>query len=175
VTISYNDFLDFVRTRHAGQTSMNGEDYIEHLLRVVANTRTILGSLPAGMLSASDEEDALLVALGHDLFEDEKATAKDVSDLGGSESLIRRLNRLSRLDPKPVYQGWIVGIAADVDLVPLIVKLADNLDNNSDERINVLPVEKRSIRNRYNKAFTVLRVALDERIAIYTAAQSPRI
>lgn len=173
--ISYDVFLDFVRTRHAGQTSMNGEDYIEHLLRVVANTRTILGSLPSGMLSASDEEEALLVALGHDLFEDKKATAEEIRELGSSETLIGRLNKLSRLDPKPIYHSWIINISGDDDLVPLIVKLADNLDNNSDERINALPVEKRSIRNRYNRAFPVLRSALDERIAGFKAVQTPRL
>lgn len=175
MTISYDVFLDFVRKRHAGQTSMNGEDYIEHLLRVVANTRVILDTLPAGMLSTSDEEEALLVALGHDLIEDGKATAEEIRDLGGSESLIRRLTRLSRLVPKPVYQAWIIEIAADSDLVLLIVKLADNLDNNSDDRINALPVNKRSIRNRYNRAFLVLRSALDARIAAFMPAEVPRL
>lgn len=153
---------------------MSGEAYIEHLLRVVANTRLILELLPVGMLDAADEEEALLVALGHDLFEDEKATPDDVRHLGGSETLIRRLERLSRLDPKPVYQAWITEIAAGDDLVALIVKLADNLDNNSDERINALPEDKRSIRKRYDRAFAVLRSALDERIAAFTAAHSPR-
>lgn len=171
MSITYDIFADFVRTRHAGQTSMNGEPYIEHLLRVVENTRSILQTLPNGMVSAADEEEALLTALGHDLFEDEKATAQDVRDIGGTETLVRRIKRLSRLDPKPVYQPWIIDIAADEDVVPLIVKLADNMDNNSDERIAALPVEKQSMRKRYNKAFPVMRSALDERVAEFLSAQ----
>ncbi len=173
VAISYSDFLEFVRARHAGQISMNGEPYIEHLLRVAERTRELLDTLPKGMLSSDEVAEAMVTALGHDLFEDEKAMASDVLALGGSERLIGHLDALSRVDPKPVYQEWIKQIATADDLVPLVVKLADNLDNNSDDRINALPVEKRSIRKRYDRAYKVLKQALDDRVSAYNLAAAP--
>jgi (p)ppGpp synthase/HD superfamily hydrolase len=165
-------FVEFVRERHAGQTSLSGEDYIEHLLRVLANTKDLLASLPIGMLSDTDIEEALLVAVGHDLIEDEKATKDEVRMIGGSERLIGRLCALSRMEPKPVYQQWIADIVASRDVVVIIVKLADNLDNNSDARIATLPPEKRSIRKRYDRAHSTLREGLDRMIEEFTTITS---
>ncbi|MCS4088674.1 hypothetical protein [Rhizobium sp. BK176] len=165
MTLTLETFLDFVRERHAGQASMSGEAYIDHLLRVLSNTRKLLESLPTGMLSDADIEESLLVAIGHDLIEDGKATKEEVLALGGSESLVSRLSALARMDPKPVYQQWIADIVAARDLVVIIVKLADNLDNNSDERIASLPLEKKSIRKRYDRAYATLRAGLDQMLA----------
>lgn len=167
-------FLAFARERHAGQTSMSGEPYIDHILRVVENTKKLLDKLPEGMLSPSDREEALLVAVGHDLIEDERATEDDIRAIGGSESLIRRLRALSRMEPKPVYQHWIVGIANSGDLVVIIVKLADNQDNNSDVRIAALPPEMQSIRKRYDRAFATLNAALEQMIFRFLSGASPQ-
>ncbi|MCZ7862732.1 hypothetical protein O9X98_15260 [Agrobacterium salinitolerans] len=174
-TLTLETFLDFARERHADQSSMSGEPYIEHILRVVENTRKLLDKLPEGMLSPLEKEEALLVAVGHDLIEDERATEDDIRAIGGSESLIRRLQALSRMDPKPVYQKWITGIAESGDVVVIIVKLADNLDNNSDVRIAALPPEKQSIRNRYDRAFATLDAGLDRlKAAFLSSAPRPQ-
>ncbi|MBY3155270.1 hypothetical protein HFO56_23390 [Rhizobium laguerreae] len=131
MTLSLETFTAFVRERHADQTSMSGGAYIEHLLRVLATRRASLGSLPAGMLSEGEIEEALLVAIGHDLIEDEKATENEVRAIGGSENLVTRLTALARMEPKPVYQQWIAGIVETRDPVLVIVKLADNLGYSS--------------------------------------------
>lgn len=165
-------FLAFARQRHDGQTSMSGEPYIEHLLRVLENTRAILSRLPDDFLSDNDRLEAELSAIGHDMLEDKKATTDDIRALGGSESLIRRLLALSRLDPKPVYQSWIVGICECGDPVVIIVKIADNTDNNSEPRIAALPPEKRSIRKRYDKAFRALDAALREMVDTFLFVSS---
>lgn len=165
--LTLDSFLVFARERHADQTSMSGEPYIEHILRVVENTRKLLDKLPDGMLSTSEREEALLVAVGHDLIEDGHATEDEIRAIGGSEGLIRRLQALSRLDPKPVYQKWITDIAESGDLVVIIVKLADNLDNNSDVRIAALPPEKQSIRKRYDRAFATLNAGLDRLVVMF--------
>lgn len=170
MTLTLETFVDFVRERHSGQTSMSGEAYIEHLLRVLENTKNILASLPAGMLSEADFAEVLLVAVGHDLIEDGKATKDEVLEIGGTESLVTRITSLARMDPKPVYQQWIADLVATRDLVLIIVKLADNLDNNSDARIASLPLEKRSIRKRYDRAFVTLREGLDRMISEFTAS-----
>jgi (p)ppGpp synthase/HD superfamily hydrolase len=170
MTLTLETFVDFVRERHADQTSMSGEAYIEHLPRVLANTTELLASLPSGMLSEADIEETLLVAVGHDLIEDDKATKDEVREIGGTESLVTRLAGLSRMEPKPVYRQWIADIVATRDLALIIVKLADNLDNNSDTRIASLPPEKRSIRKRYDRAFVTLREGLDRMIAEFTAS-----
>lgn len=165
MNIDYPIFLKFVTERHAGQVSQSGEPYVLHLISVADRTRQAIASFPEGLLSANDADEALLVALGHDLFEDERATPDDIRMLGGSESLIARINALSRLEPKPVYQTWIEGIAASGDLVSIIVKKSDNEDNNSDERIASLPSEKQSIRRRYSRAHPPLQEALDKAIS----------
>lgn len=172
-TLTLEGFLEFARERHADQTSTSGEPYIEHILRVVENTRQLLGKLPNGMVLPSEHEEALLVAVGHDLIEDERATENDIRAIGGSESLIRRLQALSRMDPKPVYQKWIADIAESGDVVVIIVKLADNLDNNSDVRIAALPPEKQSIRKRYDRAFSTLNAGLEQLISEFNASASP--
>jgi hypothetical protein len=68
--LTLDRFLAFAQERHADQTSMSGEPYIEHILRVVETTRKLLDELPDGMLSPTENEEALLVAVGHDLIED---------------------------------------------------------------------------------------------------------
>lgn len=167
--IAFDDFLAFARQRHAGQTSKSGEPYIEHILRVVQNTKAIWAALPQGMVSEEDQQEALLVAIGHDLIEDGRATVDEVISLGGSQSLIRRLGAISRMEPKPVYQAWITAIADAGDIVVLVVKIADNLDNNSAERIAALPSEMQSIRKRYDRAFQTLKAGLDRLVADYVA------
>jgi (p)ppGpp synthase/HD superfamily hydrolase len=171
-TLTLESFLRFARERHADQTSMSGEPYIEHIIRVAENTRKLLAKLPDGMISPWDKEEALLVAVGHDLIEDGRATEDDIRAIGGSESLIRRLRALSRMDPKPVYQSWITSIAESGDIVVIIVKLADNLDNNSDVRIAALPPEKQSIRRRYERAYSTLNAKLVDLIASFLSGTS---
>jgi (p)ppGpp synthase/HD superfamily hydrolase len=169
--LTLDSFTTFARDRHAGQTSMSGEPYIDHILRVVENTRQLLDKLPDGMLSPHAADEALLVAVGHDLIEDERATEDDIRAIGGSESLIRRLRSLSRTEPKPIYQEWIVDISESGDIVIIVVKLADNIDNNSDTRISALPPDKQSIRKRYNRAFTTLNAMLDKLISEFLARE----
>ncbi|MNL71989.1 hypothetical protein D3C87_1972280 [compost metagenome] len=79
------------------------------------------------------------------------------------------------MEPKPVYQKWIADIAEGCDLVVIIVKLADNLDNNSDVRIAALPPEKQSIRKRYDRAFATLNAGVERLVAEFLsgAAQAP--
>ncbi|MCV9964373.1 hypothetical protein OIU34_21020 [Pararhizobium sp. BT-229] len=162
--LTLDRFIEFARERHSGQTSLSGEPYIEHLLRVLENTRQILSRLPDGMISPEDRLEAELAAVGHDMIEDGRATEEDILSIGGTASLVRRLKALARMDPKPVYQHWIVDIVNSGDLVVIIVKLADNQDNNSDVRIAALPPEMQSIRKRYDRAFTTLNTGLKQMI-----------
>lgn len=166
LSIAYDFFLKFVTERHHGQVSMNGEPYIEHLLRVAENVRAILATLPEGFLTTDDHDEALIVALGHDLLEDKRATADDIRAIGGTERLITRLTKLDRsASQQPTYQAWIGELASDDDAVVIIGKLGDNLDNNSDARIAALPEDKRSIRERYDRAYPTLRRGLDDLVA----------
>ncbi|MDW9481877.1 hypothetical protein GOB57_24830 [Sinorhizobium meliloti] len=168
MTLTLERFIDFARERHAGQTSMSGEPYIEHIIRVLDNTDKLLASLPDGMMAETDKQETRLLAVGHDLIEDRRASKDDIRAIGGGERLVSRLIAVSRMEePKPVYQQWIKGIVISGDLALIIAKLADNLDNNSDERIASLPPEKQSIRNRYDRAFATLRGGLDGKIAAF--------
>jgi hypothetical protein len=65
---------------------------------------------------------------------------------------------------------WIRHLVDQRDIVPLIVKLGDNKDNNDPARIAQLPEEQRSISNRYDRAYKILKTGLDEWISMFNAS-----
>lgn len=155
----------FVEEAHLGQVDRGGHPYFGHLTRVSAKVANLLSKLPEGMLSAEDKEQAILLGLSHDLLEDTSKTKDDLRTLGANELFIKRLEALSRLDKTATYMDWIRGISAAGDVVTILVKLADNEDNNDPARIAQLPEDQRSITQRYERAHKILKAALDQKIA----------
>lgn len=170
MNLNINAFEQYVHEVHFGQTSDGGEPYVEHVLRVGKNAKAIALSLPDGMLSTYEVDQIYCVGLLHDVLEDtakneaeRKERRREIIALGATPSMIDDLNGLTRCDPKPVYMDWIRSIAGG-SLGRLIVKIADNNDNRSKERIDNLPEEKRSILKRYERAYAIMAPELDRRI-----------
>jgi (p)ppGpp synthase/HD superfamily hydrolase len=160
----------YARRVHEGQIDEGGDPHFDHLVRVAEGACVIAQDLPYGMLTFHQVLEIFHLGLLHDVLED---TAKNEAErenrrneiraLGASEDFIADLDMLSRVDPKPVYMAWINYIADNGSIFALIVKIADNLDNGSEKRISQLPEEKRSIKNRYERAFAILWPALEAR------------
>lgn len=184
MAIDIDDFKDFVKKAHAGQPRFGRDGYHTHLYSVADRTAAIIRTLPVGMLSDDEAHDAALVALGHDLFEDHEYTKTGRAELlamGGTPFICDRIEEVSRMgDPKPRYQSWIEDLAANGHLISLIVKIADNRDNNDPASIAALPPERRSISRRYDRAYAVLRHELERRVAAFkesneaTSSAAPR-
>ncbi len=161
----------YARRVHDGQIDDGGDPHIDHLVRVAEGARLNAQDLPYGMVTFHQIIEIYCLGLLHDVLED---TAKDEAErevrrneiraLGASEDFIADLDMLSRVDPKPVYIEWIKDIADIGTIFAMVVKIADNRDNASDARISQLPVEKRSIKNRYERAFSILWPALEGRM-----------
>jgi (p)ppGpp synthase/HD superfamily hydrolase len=161
----------YARRVHDGQIDDGGDPHIDHLVRVAEGARLKAQDLPYGMVTFQQIIEIYCLGLLHDVLED---TAKDEAEretrrneiraLGASEDFIADLDMLSRVDPKPVYMIWIRDIADVGTIFALIVKIADNRDNGSEPRISQLPEEKRSIKNRYERAFAILWPALEGRM-----------
>lgn len=158
----------FVEEAHSGQVDRGGHPYFGHLSRVLANVENLINELPDGMLSTEDREQALLLALCHDLLEDTPTTKDDLRSMGANDLFLQRLELLSRLGEfkKMSYMDWIRHLVDQNDVVPVIVKIGDNQDNNDPVRIAQLPEDQRSITKRYDRAYKILRAALDARIGL---------
>lgn len=173
-TLSESDFIEFVKKAHAGQTDLVGKPYFDHLKRVAERAQMKLQALPEGFLCPKDQSEAILLAYGHDLLEDTKVTTEELRDIGLSNSLIDRMQALSRIEPKSLYQDFIRSIAEGGDAVAIIVKLADNEDNNDPYRVNQLPVMKQTLTKRYDRAHFVLSTSLDKMLYEYQHKVHPR-
>ncbi|TLX16400.1 HD domain-containing protein [Rhizobium sp. MHM7A] len=157
---------------HEGQIDDGGDPHFDHLVRVAEAARLTAQDMPYGMLTFHRQQivEIYCLALLHDVLEDtaeneaeREIRRNEIRALGASEDFIADLNMLSRVDPKPVYMVWIRDIADHGSVFALIVKIADNRDNGSEKRISQLPEEKRSIKNRYERAYAILWPALEGR------------
>lgn len=173
------DFItvsNLVNEAHKGQTDKAGFPYTHHLSRVLYNVCIMIhDDFPGNMLSKEDREHAVLLALCHDLLEDTTVTKDDLRAIGANELFIQRLELLSRIGKfkEMSYIDWIRHLVDQRDIVPIIVKLGDNKDNNDPERIAQLPEEQRSISNRYDRAYKILKAGLDEFIATHQSVAKP--
>lgn len=149
--------IEFIKKAHEGQVDKAGLPYYTHPIRV-------MNLLPE---DASLEEK--LVALLHDVIEDTHLEAHDLYEAGYSETIINAVRIITRYDDTKhlTYQEWIDFIISTGNTIAMRVKLADNLDNMSEDRIDKLPNEelKERVRsmiiNRYSKSSTKLKKALN--------------
>lgn len=102
---------------HAGQFDRGGAPYILHPLKVMHYLK-------------SDDEELMVMALGHDVIEDTDVTYADLREAGISERAIRGIAALTKL-PGQTLAEYKVGVFANPDARR--VKMAD-LRHNTDIR-----------------------------------------
>jgi (p)ppGpp synthase/HD superfamily hydrolase len=109
--------LVLVTNAHAGQFDRGGSPYILHPLKVMHYLK-------------SDDEELMVMALGHDVIEDTSVTYEDLRQAGISERAIKGIAALTKL-PGQTLDEYKAGVFANPDAMR--VKLAD-LRHNTDIR-----------------------------------------
>jgi guanosine-3',5'-bis(diphosphate) 3'-pyrophosphohydrolase len=102
---------------HAGQFDKGGNPYILHVLKVMDNLHT-------------DDEELQCIAVGHDLIEDTKITAKEMLRQGISLRVVTAIEKLTKKKGQSDDE-YLNVVLSDVDCMR--VKKAD-LQHNSDIR-----------------------------------------
>jgi len=152
------DTIDFIRQAFAGQIDKGGKPVHEHSERVYRNLITRWPD------ASEDEQHAALL---HDVLEDTHYTVADLQGMGYSDETIEIVSWVTHLpDPKhqQTYQEYIQQIANDGPIGAIKVKISDNQDNNSWDRLSYLP-PKTIVRlfKKYGRARPVLEEAFFKR------------
>lgn len=130
--------LELAIERHRGQVDKAGLPYLGHLLRVAARV--------------ADDEDAIVVALLHDILEDTPTTVVELFDLGVSQHVIYAVVELTKHDGLS-YMEQIECIARNP--LALKVKIADLKDNLDSSRPSTAQLEDWMLQ-RYRRALALL-------------------
>ncbi|HKW55036.1 MAG TPA: hypothetical protein VJO12_15190 [Stellaceae bacterium] len=148
--------LDYVKELHRGHVDVLGRPYHTHLERVLAHLRRLFPY--AG-------EDIQQAALLHGSVEEKKTTLKALRDAGYSPDIVSMVewNTRPRGAGAPPYLDWIRHLADGAPLGAIMIKIADNEDNNDPARIAQLPPEQRDVSAVYATARRILDAALQRR------------
>lgn len=161
-SVTLEQVIEFAREKHSDQIDKTGKPYFGHIERVIENTRKLLSEFPDGYLSNEDKETALIVAALHDVIEDTDTDIHDLFDLGLNQVQVNYILRLTKVNDGRTYIENIRMMVDEGRPIPIIVKLADNIDNSDEERIRQLPHGLQSIANRYSRSKKLLRRAVDD-------------
>ena|SRR2546425_2014269 len=129
--------LDLAIERHRGQVDKAGKPYLGHLLCVAARV--------------SDEGDAILVAVLHDILEDTPTTPAELLDFGFPPEIVDAVVVLTK-DPESSYMENIAHVKTN--RLAKKVKIADLMDNLDPSRR--LPDSENWMVERYQKALAFL-------------------
>lgn len=156
MTLTFERAAEIAESAHAGQYDKIGRPYITHPRRVAVRAVALATYHQLGL----DLEEVRMVAILHDVVEDTSVTLEDLAAAGASEGVLRALRLLTHAHGEP-YQEYVERIATD--LLALIVKLADVMDNSDPDRLSLLPVAVRErLERKYARARALLKVRLAE-------------
>ena len=124
---------------HDGQFDKGGMPYILHPLAV------------AEMMG--DDEDAVIVALLHDVIEDTSVRAQDLLCAGFDDEVVQSVVSISR-EPGEPYSAYLDRVK--MDRLATKVKIGDLKHNSDLGRLNHVDKEAISLHKRYLKAIEFL-------------------
>jgi (p)ppGpp synthase/HD superfamily hydrolase len=136
-----NNAIQIAATAHSGQTRKNGTPYILHPLRV--------------MLRQSSEQ-AMIVAVLHDVVEDTEVTMEKLVAAGFAPAVIEALGLLTHAE-STAYEAYVQAIASNE--LARSVKLADLEDNMNLSEIPEVTDEDLTRTAKYHRAWTRLQPA----------------
>ena len=122
----------------AGQTSSNGEPYINHSLRIMNKMAT---------------ETEKMVAVLHDVLEDSQCSVNDLKACGFPREVIDCVEQLTR-NNDVTYFEYIDDISTNE--ICTKIKLAEIDDNKDEKRVNKLSFQTYSIETRCQKVKEIL-------------------
>ncbi len=160
-TIAIAEHLAYVA--HHGQTDKAGRPYFDHLKRVVHILNT------AWPKPTTDET---IAAWLHDTLEDTSLNQQQMLVAGmpaSAVSIVEELTRPSQSD----YLAWIRHLAEHGSLAAVRVKLADNEDNSSPERVAAIPEGQAMLERRHHPARAMLEARITKEVGPITASLLP--
>lgn len=137
--------MGFAAKAHSGVKDKNGRAFIGHPLRTAAAVAATVDPLHF------DVQEAVTMALLHDVVEDTETTLDDLLDAGFSGSVVRAVDLLTRRKGI-TYFDYVRRIADSGNCEAMLVKMADICDNLRPER----KVEGHDLTKRYTKALLIL-------------------
>lgn len=108
---------------HAGQKDRGGKPYILHPLAVMSSLKLELGD---------DDEELLVIALGHDLLEDTDITTDELKAMGMSDRVVDGIAALTKV-PGQSYEDYVQRVLSSEDAMK--VKLHDLFHNIDTRRL----------------------------------------
>lgn len=153
ITPTIEDTISLIQKAHKGQKDHSGQPYYTHPIRV---WKTLVARFPDATL---EEQHAALL---HDVIEDTFLDENMLHNLNYNQKTIDIIKDVTRPEDKSItYHEWIKNIAKSNNIGSIRVKLCDNIDNTSPERLESLPPEYKSLEKRYDKARKILEDALN--------------
>jgi (p)ppGpp synthase/HD superfamily hydrolase len=148
--------LEYVKQLHRDHLDQLGRPYHTHLARVLAHVRRLFPDA---------DEEVQHAALLHGSVEEKKTTLQALRGAGYSPNIVRMVewNTRPRSPGAPPYLDWIRHLAECAPLGAIMIKIADNEDNNDPRRIARLPEEQRDVSDVYDAARRILEAAVHRR------------
>ena len=123
---------------HKNQVDKNGMPYIYH---------------PIHLAEQMNDENAICVALLHDVVEDSKITFENLEAEGFSEEIINAIKLMTHEDSVP-YMDYVMKIKNNT--IATKVKLADLRHNSDLTRLDVVDEKARNRAEKYRQAIELL-------------------
>lgn len=124
---------------HKSQVDKSGVPYVFH---------------PVHLAEQMENEEAIIVALLHDVIEDSDYTLKDITQMGFSEKITEALSLLTHKHSEP-YMEYIAKLKDNS--IARVVKLAD-LEHNSDlSQLDVIDDRALKQNKKYQTAIRLLQ------------------
>jgi (p)ppGpp synthase/HD superfamily hydrolase len=154
--MTIDETLAYARRLHRGHRDRLGRAYHTHLERVLGH---LLRLFPEA------DESVRHAAVLHGCVEEKRSTLGALRDAGYSAEVVDmvRWNTRPRGKGAPAYLDWIRTLADEAPLGAVMIRIADNEDNNDPRRIARLPKEQRDVSEVYAKARRILEGALARR------------
>lgn len=129
---------------HAGVSRRSGEPYINHPLRVAQR-----------LASNGHPVESVVAALLHDAVEDSSLLLADLTAMGFSDEVVEAIDSVTKREGEE-YSEAVIRAARNP--IGRWVKLADNMDNSSEEQLKPFSHEKRLKQKRkYTPAAALLK------------------
>lgn len=138
--------IGLARYLHDGQVDKGGKPYFDHVERVAHRLHDLFPGC---------SKYAIMAAYLHDAIEDCGVTMRDLIDDGVPSTTAYYVDWLSRVSSL-TYQEWINDLCEEAPAEVLMIKLADNLDNQDPSH----PAQGNMVEKRYKPAEAKLRRAL---------------
>lgn len=162
--ITIGQTVAYVKALHRGHVDQIGRPYHTHLERVLQHLTRLFPGVDDAVQHA---------ALLHGSVEEKRITLSALRDAGYSPDIVQMVawNTRPRGPEAPVYLDWIRHVAENAPLGAVMIKIADNEDNNDPVRIARLPEEQRDVSEVYARARRILDAALIRRSAALETAK----